>query len=239
MIARGSAEVAEALALRTALFRDGQGSDADAFDAACVHVLVRRQEDGVAVGGFRVLRLGSGAEIGRSYAAQFYDLAGLARYPRPMVELGRFCVRPEARDPDVLRVAFAALGQLVDEAGAGLIVGCTSFPGTEVAPHRAALRYLATRHLGPPGLRPSVRAPEVVRLAELAGPVEARSALKAMPPLLRSYLGLGGWVGDHAVIDRDLGTLHVFTGVDVAAIPPARVRALRSLATLAGPEGTN
>ena len=51
-----------------------------------------------------------------------------------------------------------------------------------------------------------------------------------MPPLLRSYPAMGGWVSDHAVVDRDLNTLHVFTGLEIAAIPPARVKALRAVA---------
>ena len=54
--------------------------------------------------------------------------------------------------------------------------------------------------------------------------------MRHMPPLLRTYLGMGGWVSDHAVIDRDLDTLHVFTGVEVGAIPDRRKRALRALA---------
>ena len=41
---------------------------------------------------------------------------------------------------------------------------------------------------------------------------------------------MGGWVSDHAVIDRDLDTLHVFTGLAIAAIPPHRAAALRALA---------
>jgi phytoene dehydrogenase-like protein len=53
-------------------------------------------------------------------------------------------------------------------------------------------------------------------------------ALRQMPPLLRSYLAMGGWVSDHAVVDRDLGTLHVCTGVEIAAIPPSRARLLRA-----------
>ena len=36
-----------------------------------------------------------------------------------------------------------------------------------------------------------------------------------MPPLLRSYLALGGWVSDHAVVDPGLQTMHVFTGVEI------------------------
>jgi putative hemolysin len=54
--------------------------------------------------------------------------------------------------------------------------------------------------------------------------------MRAMPPLLRSYLAMGGWVSDHAVVDRDLGTLHVFTALEIAALPPARARRLRALA---------
>jgi L-ornithine Nalpha-acyltransferase len=51
-----------------------------------------------------------------------------------------------------------------------------------------------------------------------------------MPPLLRSYLMMGGWVSDHAVIDRQMGTHHVFTGLQIAAIPAGRARLLRALA---------
>jgi putative hemolysin len=51
-----------------------------------------------------------------------------------------------------------------------------------------------------------------------------------MPPLLRSYLMMGGWVSDHAVIDAELDTLHVFTGVEIARVPEARARLLRRAA---------
>jgi hypothetical protein len=38
---------------------------------------------------------------------------------------------------------------------------------------------------------------------------------------------MGGWVTDHAVIDYDLNTLHVFTGVEISRVPAARARLLR------------
>jgi len=40
---------------------------------------------------------------------------------------------------------------------------------------------------------------------------------------------MGGWVSDHAVVDRQLKTLHVFTGLSIDAIPEARKRLLRGL----------
>ena len=77
---------------------------------------------------------------------------------------------------------------------------------------------------------PGRRAAEVVDLA-LAGPVEdRREALAALPPLLRTYLGMGGWVSDHAVVDRELDTLHVFTCVEVERVPAARAASLRAVA---------
>ena len=47
-------------------------------------------------------------------------------------------------------------------------------------------------------------------------------------PLLRTYLSMGGRVSDHAVVDSQLDTLHVFTGLDIAAIPAARAKLLRA-----------
>ncbi|MFZ8959943.1 MAG: ornithine-acyl-ACP acyltransferase, partial [Paracoccaceae bacterium] len=63
--------------------------------------------------------------------------------------------------------------------------------------------------------------------AKLRRKPDLKRAMVTLPPLLRSYLMLGGWVSDHAVIDRDLNTIHVFTGLEIAAVPPARARLLR------------
>ena len=61
-------------------------------------------------------------------------------------------------------------------------------------------------------------------------PSDPKQALAQMPPLLRTYLGMGGWVSDHAVIDTQMNTLHVFTGLEIAKIPASRAQALRAVA---------
>lgn len=220
-------DVARALALRRAAFRGGRADDADAFDARAAHLLVEARGDGRLVACCRVAALARGAEITSSYAAQFYDLGRLAAYPAPLLELGRFCLVEGAPDPDATRLAWGALAALAARRGAGMILGCSSFPGTEPERHAAAFAMLAARHLAPARWRPGVKAPEVARFADAAGGADPRAGARALPSLLRLYLGFGGWVSDHAVIDRDLGTLHVFTAVELAAIPPARLRSLR------------
>lgn len=225
-------DVIRAQALRHRAFRGGAGRDSDAFDARCRHVLVEEAATGALVCCYRLLPLPSGAAVATCYSAQFYDLAALAALPGPLVELGRFCIDPARSDPDILRAAWAALTRHVDSEGVEMLIGCASFPGTAPAPYADSFALLAQRHLAPPRWRPGVGAGEVYHFArELQGhPPDPRRGMRMMPPLLRSYLGLGGQVSDHAVIDRDLGTLHVFTGLDIGAIPPARQKLFRAMA---------
>ena len=211
--ARTPEDLDRAQALRQRVFRPGGPEDRDAYDDACRHILVAERESGATVCCFRLLPLASGAEIARSYSAQFYDLAGLSTFPGPMVELGRFCIHPDWQDPDILRVAWGAMTAFVDGAGIEMLFGCSSFPGTDTRAYLSTFALLRDRHLAPLRWRPGIKAPSVFPYASaVAQKPDLKQARRAMPPLLRTYLLMGGWVSDHAVIDRDLGTLHVFHG---------------------------
>ncbi len=204
------------------------GLDRDAYDTLCRHMMVEEVGTGALVCCFRILPIRSGAEIDRCYAAQFYGLSSLKAFPGRMVELGRFCVADGMQSPDILRVAWAALARFVEEEGVELVFGCSSFHGTEATAYLDAFAMLKERHLAPKRWLPKVKAPDVFKFARrLRQKPDIKRAFRTMPPLLRSYLAMGGWVSDHAVVDRDLCTLHVFTGLEVASIPPARARALR------------
>lgn len=231
------ADLLAAQRLRARAFRGRDDlADADRFDPLCRHVLVEDRRDGRLACCFRLLPLPEGRRIGDSYSAQHYDLSRLAGFDAPMLEMGRFCTDPDADDPDILRVAWAAITRFVEAQGVAFIFGCTSFQGIDAAAYADVFALLQARHLAPRRWQPEVKAPDVIRFAGLrgAGHVDGRAALTRMPPLLRSYLALGGWVSDHAVVDRDLNTLHVFTGVEVRAIPANRRRHLHRAARQAG-----
>ena len=202
--------------------------DRDEFDQRCRHVMVEEVKTGKLVCCFRMMPL-SGAEISQSYSAQYYELSRLANYPGRMVEMGRFCIHPAYRDPAILRTAWAAMSRYVEEEGVGLLFGCSSFHGTDADEYMEAFALLKEQHLAPRRWLPRVKAPDVFRFArklKLMRP-DRKLALRCMPPLLRSYLVMGGWVSDHAVIDRQLNTLHVFTGVEVGRVPQTRARLIR------------
>ncbi len=232
-IAETDGDIRKAQALRHRAFHpEGPetGLDRDEFDAICTHILVEEAASENLLCCFRMLPLTDGGEIERTYSAQFYELSALRQFNGPMVEMGRFCIRPGANDPDLLRVAWAAMTRYVDDNGVEMLFGCSSFKGTDADPYFDAFAMLKDRHLAPRRWLPRVKAPSVFRFAQKLRRTkpDAKRAMLGMPPLLRTYLLMGGWVSDHAVVDRQMNTLHVFTGLEIAAIPPMRKRLLRS-----------
>lgn len=227
-LADTAGRVEACLALRAAAFRGAAGvSDRDGFDDICEHMAIERVADGRVVACFRFMSLERGTAVDRTYSAQFYELAALRSFGSPMIEMGRFCVDPCVRDPDILRVAWGAMARIVEARGAGLLFGCSSFVGTDANPYSDAFAVLRDRHIAPSRWRPRIKAPRVFEFARRLGrTADPKAAMRAMPPLLKTYLAMGGWVSDHAVVDGDLGTLHVFTGVEIGAIPPARRRSI-------------
>ncbi len=239
-LAQTPAEVEAAQRLRHLTFIAGRGAavggpraeglDADDLDAACDHMLIEDRRTGQLACCFRMLPLSNGSEIARTYSARYYDLSALAEYPLPMVEMGRFCVHPDHRgDPDVIRAAWGAMTRWVEDNRVGMLFGCSSFQGIDAEAYHDAFALLKERHLAPKRWLPRVKAPKVFRFASLLRMTrpDLKLAQARMPPLLRAYLVMGGWVSDHAVIDNDLNTLHVFTGVEIARVPAARARLLR------------
>jgi putative hemolysin len=224
----GARDMTAVFAVRAVCFGIAGGA-VDHFDTTATHVLVEQTATGQVVATFRMSVL-EGAQIGASYAAQFYDLHALAAFDGPMLELGRFCIHPDHSDPHILRIAWAALTAFVDETAVALLFGCASFAGTQTAPYLDAFALLRARHLGPEQWRPRIKAAQVYRFGErLCRRPDIAKANAALPPLLRSYLVMGGWVSDHAVIDPEMGTVHVFTGLEIGAIPPVRKKLLRAL----------
>ena len=229
-LATSPADLSACLDLRAKMFRAGAANgDRDAFDERCEHVLIESVEGRQPVGCFRFLYVNRGTEIDRSYSAQFYELSALNDFPHPMIEMGRFCTDPDVRDPDVLRAAWGAMARIVEERKVELLFGCSSFQGVDADKYSDAFAMLKERHIGPKHWMPRIKAPRVFEFARrLRRAPDPKAAMKAMPPLLKTYLAMGGWVSDHAVVDRDLDTLHVFTGVEIQSIPPARRRSILS-----------
>lgn len=222
--ARDQADVKACQRLRHLCFFGTGGIDQDQYDPLCRHLMVVDALDQI-VATARLFEMQNGAEVANCYTAQSYDLEGLSGLCAPMIELGRFCIAPDVIDADVLRVAWGALTQIVDENAVAMLFGCCSFQGTDPAPYGRVFAQLQSRYLGPDALRPVNRTSWAIPFVDVPAAVTG-----PMPPLLRTYLGMGGWVSDHAIVDHAMNRLHVFTCLEVASVPAKRAASLRALA---------
>jgi putative hemolysin len=92
----------------------------------------------------------------------------------------------------------------------GLMFGCASLPGVEPEALAVPLSYLYRHHLAPPALRARALPERRVAMNVIPpGDISPRRALHMLPPLIKGYLRLGGFVGEGAVVDYDFGTTDV------------------------------
>ena len=203
---------------RQKVFRDTEsGLDEDKYDLKSDHCLIfDKKRDDKLVLVFRLRTFSSMEDILCSYSGQYYDLTELTTLPFKPMEIGRLCIDQHANDPFLLVVAFKYLRSLVSSLRIDFIFGCTSFAGADNPKHLAALNSLGRKQIVSsrfPIKKKSSNALDIKKNS--IGAQENKRARSLLPPLLKFYLSIGGRVSDHAVIDKDLDTLHVFTYVDL------------------------
>jgi putative hemolysin len=190
------------------------GRDRDAFDQVADHLLVVDHELGDGsqrvIGTYRLIRREAADRIGRFYSADEYDITTLTAFPGRVMELGRSCVDAAYRNRAAMQLLWRGIAAYVFHYRIALMFGCASLPGTDPDALAPELTYLSAYHLAPPELCPRAipgRYVEMRRMPPQA--VDPRRTLAHLPPLIKGYLRLGGFVGDGAVIDRQFNTTDV------------------------------
>lgn len=224
-LALDPAEVRAAQALRYRVFYDEMKAapspamarakrDFDDFDTYCDHLLVidhaRNQPRGAVVGTYRLNRRSQA--MGRSgfYTTGEYDIAPIVAQDGEILELGRSCIDSAYRNGTTVQLLWRGIAAYVFYHDIKLMFGCGSLRGVDADELALPLSYLYHNHLAPEHLRAIALPHLYVDMNRLpAGDVDRRAALDALPPLVKGYLRLGGFVGDGAVIDRQFNTTDV------------------------------
>lgn len=173
------------------------------------------------VGVYRLLPQDRAKALGRFYSDAEYDLTPLRESGRKLVELGRSCVHPSHRRGAAMLHLWNGLAAYVLARDIQILFGVASFPGTDPTRHAAALTWLHSHHRAPSELRVNAWPnPNHAQPMDLLPPdsIERSEAMAAIPPLIRAYLRLGGFVGEGAYIDHDFNTTDVCLILDTAAM---------------------
>ncbi|MCS6891535.1 MAG: GNAT family N-acyltransferase [Rhodovarius sp.] len=224
-LAETQAEIEAGLRLRYEVFVREMGATADeearatglerdAFDAVADHLLVLDHDRGEGaagvVGTYRLIRRPAAEKMGRFYSADEYDISPLLAFPGEILELGRSCVAAAYRTRGTLQLLWQGIAAYVFHYRIALMFGCASLPGLDLEANAAQLSYLYHHHLAPPELRPRAIPSRYVAMERLPrGAYDPKRALHELPPLIKGYLRLGGFVGDGAVLDASFNTTDV------------------------------
>ena len=236
-LADTDAEVAAAQALRYRVFVEelgGQGGDltdragkreADCLDRYCEHfLLLDSLQDNAVVGTTRVMTEDGAAQAGRYASESEFDLSGMTRSGRRLLEVSRTCLDRNHRGGAAMHRLWQGLAALVEERGIEVLFGLASFPGTDPSTLEQPLACLHHDHLAPEALRPRSLQPVPVDIVK-PDRFDRRAAMLATPALVKAYLRLGGKVGEGAFLDRAFGCIDVCMVLDTAVLSE-RARAI-------------
>lgn len=188
--------------------------DVDEFDDYADHLLVidhaiSSGARGV-VGTYRLMQGDAARKLGKFYTSSEYDISPLTEFPCRLLEVGRSCVDRNYRGRAAMQLLWRGIASYIFLHRIDVLFGCSSLPGTNPDALSDELTYLYHNHLAPPALR--VRALPERRVEMLRSDpqlLDHRRSLARLPPLIKGYLRLGGYVGDGAVIDEQFNTTDV------------------------------
>ncbi|MCE7030283.1 GNAT family N-acetyltransferase [Jiella avicenniae] len=226
-LARSAAEVKAAQQLRYRVFYQEMSAqpsklqkmtrrDRDGFDRYCDHLLVIDHGRGgpIAqriVGTYRLMRGERAALAGGFYTAQEFDIAPMiARHAgKRFLELGRSCVLKEYRGKRTVELLWQGIWAYVITHDVDVLFGCASLAGTDPAQLAGPLGFLQANAPAPEEWRVRALPHRGTFFDAAPAEIDPRRALAVLPPLLKGYLRLGGYVGEGAVVDHQFGTTDV------------------------------
>jgi len=197
--------------------------DEDAFDDVADHLLVLDHTRGkgpeAVVGTYRLIRRAGASIAGGFYTADEFDISRLETQPGEILELGRSCTADGYRTRPTMQLLWKGIAAYVFQNDISLMFGCASLPGNDAAALQTQLSYLHHNHLAPERIR-ATALPELYTEMNLvpAGDIDARRAAAMLPPLIKGYLRLGGYVGHGAVVDHQFNTTDVCVIVETSQV---------------------
>ena len=225
-LARSEAEIIASQNLRFRVFYEEMNArptadmarekrDFDSFDPLCDHLLVFDHSRGddpekAVVGTYRLIRRAAAARQGGFYTAGEFDIDKIISLEGEILELGRSCVGRDHRNRPTMQIMWGGIAAYVSHYDIQIMFGCGSLPGIDTGALAEPLSYLNHFHLAPEAFRPRAVEDRYVDMDLLpAAVINKRQVLKNLPPLIKGYLRVGGFVGDGAVVDEQFSTTDV------------------------------
>lgn len=223
-LAQSEEDVIAAQILRYEVFYDECGAqptetmahlkrDVERIDDFCDILLVIDHAKNKIVGTYRFMLREAAQEYGGYYTAGEFEIDKLVAYPGQIMELGRSCVHKDYRTKPTMQLLWRGVGAYIQLNQVALCFGCGSFMGVDLSKYKQAFAYLYHYHLAPIELRAKALSSNYQEMNLIPkDKIDSKEARRQLPPLIKGYLRLGGFVGEGIFVD------HKFNSIDVCII---------------------
>ena len=199
--------------------------DYDKIDKFADHLIVidkkRKSIKNKIVGTYRLIRGDVALSFGGFYTSSEFDLTNILNSykHKQILELGRSCVHKDYRNGTTMNLLWKAIAEYIKLYDIKVLLGCASFPGTDVQEFSKELSYL----------RSNFSLPEEISVNSLLDnnyPVCIKNNINEsdirtfakLPPLIKGYLRVGGRVSDSFFVDYDFNTIDLCVVVQTVNI---------------------
>jgi len=220
-LAKNENDIKEAQLLRYEVFYKECGAQPDEtvarlkqdispIDDFCDVLLVVDHACNKIVGTYRFMLREAAMQYGGYFTADEFDVSKVVSFPGQIMELGRSCVHKDYRTKPTMQLLWRGIGAYIQMNEVNLCFGCASFIGTDVSKYEQALSYLYHNHLAPPEIRVKSLPHHYQEMNLIpASKINAKEAMRQLPPLIKGYLRLGGFIGEGAFVDFPFNTIDV------------------------------
>ncbi|MDC0226932.1 GNAT family N-acetyltransferase [Alphaproteobacteria bacterium] len=188
--------------------------DYDKIDKYADHLIVidkkRQSIKNKIVGTYRLIRGDIASCFGGFYTSSEFDLTNIFNSYKheQILELGRSCVHKDYRNGTTMNLLWKAIAEYIKLYDINVLLGCASFPGTDVQKFSKQLSYLRSNFSLPDKF-------SVQSLVNNNYPVNDKNDFNEsdlrifakLPPLIKGYLRVGGRISDSFFVDYDFNTI--------------------------------
>ena len=162
------------------------------------------------IGTYRLIRGDLANQYGGFYTSTEFDLSNIFQTYKnnQILELGRSCIHKKYRNGATVNLLWKAIANYVSIYDIKILLGCVSFPGTNVMHFSDELGYLKRNHSLQSEL--SVKSLDVniypINNSKNKNVSDLKLFIK-LPPLIKGYLRVGGKVSESYFVDYDFNTI--------------------------------
>jgi putative hemolysin len=192
------------------------GIDLDSYDRQADHLIIIDTKSEAVVGTYRLI---SSRFSKTFYSESEFELGEFLSTPTRKLELGRACIHKNYRTGFMISLLWRGVSEYARLADAQILFGCTSVKTMDPVKIAQILAYLD-------GMSARSHNPKIVPTKNYRVPMleVARAELEdyqgkeLIPPLLESYIKMGGKVLGDPALDRDFKCTDLFTVLDLTAM---------------------